>query len=604
MTAGVPVSGVRQTIKANVTTLGTYNISTSTVNGVTFSGTGTFTGTGEQDIVITASGKPIEVGEFSFTINTTPTYTFNRTAIKNPSSNGTANISTFEFNDQNGRMIVGVPVSGITQTLTVNVTSAGTYSISTTTVRGVTFRGSGTFAVTGEQDLVLTASGTPTEVVSYLNNIYTSNTTPNLPFGRGIFEPSSNGYAVVTSYSLSSSSGTMYAGIPVSDVTQTFTANVSKAGTYEITTNTVNGVTFAGSGTFASTGDQNITLTASGTPTVISASDEFTLNTNPSVSFIRTTPHASTNGTAVVTAYSSSSSSGTMTAGVPVSDVTQTFTANVTTAGTYSITITNVNGITFEGSGTFVDIGDQNITLTASGTPISDGTNTFILNTNPDGTFTRTTLVNPSSNGTANVTSYELVSSAGTMADGVPVSNVTQTIIANVATLGSYNISATSNGVTFSRSGSFSNLGARTLILTATGTPIAVSESDNFISNTIPSFTFTRTTNSASTNGLAIISGHTIGISTGTMKQGVAVTGVSQTISVNVTTLGTYNISAVKNGVTFAASGTFTNFGNQNIVLIASGTPGAEAVSTNPLSIFTTNTTPSMTFGKTTSRKN
>lgn len=68
---GTPVSGVTQTIKATVISIGTYNIST-TANGVTFSASGTFTTTGEQDIVLTASGTPILKGNNTFTINTLP----------------------------------------------------------------------------------------------------------------------------------------------------------------------------------------------------------------------------------------------------------------------------------------------------------------------------------------------------------------------------------------------------------------------------------------------------------------------------------------------------------------------------------------------------
>lgn len=77
LTAGVAVSGVTQTITANVTTAGTYNISI-TANGVTFSRSGTFTGTGSQTIVLTASGTPTATGSNTFTLNTTPNCSFSR----------------------------------------------------------------------------------------------------------------------------------------------------------------------------------------------------------------------------------------------------------------------------------------------------------------------------------------------------------------------------------------------------------------------------------------------------------------------------------------------------------------------------------------------
>jgi hypothetical protein len=50
--------------------------------------------------------------------------------------------------------------------------------------------------------------------------------------------------------------------------TITLVANVSTAGTYTIFTNTINGVTFSASGTFGGTGNNTVTLTPTGTPTL------------------------------------------------------------------------------------------------------------------------------------------------------------------------------------------------------------------------------------------------------------------------------------------------------------------------------------------------
>ena len=109
---------------------------------------------------------------------------------------------------------------------------------------------------------------------------------------------------------------------------------------------------------------------------------------------VRATPTIilSTNGNAEVSSYTcSTASAGTMTAGTPVSGVTQTITANVTTVGTYGITAV-ANGVTFFATGTFAGIGAQNIVLTATGTPIAAGSNSFTLNTAPNCSFSRITL--------------------------------------------------------------------------------------------------------------------------------------------------------------------------------------------------------------------
>lgn len=109
------------------------------------------------------------------------------------------------------------------------------------------------------------------------------------------------------------------------------------------------------------------------------------------------TTSPSTNGTAVVSNYgdatcanpSSGTINGTMTAGTPVSGVTMSLYANVTTLGTYNLSAVQ-NGVTFSGTGTFTALGCQLITLTASGTPTTAGATTWGTNSTPMGTATAT----------------------------------------------------------------------------------------------------------------------------------------------------------------------------------------------------------------------
>jgi hypothetical protein len=102
----------------------------------------------------------------------------------------------------------------------------------------------------------------------------------------------------------------------------------------------------------------------------------------------------STNGTGVVTSYTATISGGTLLANAVSSGVTQTISAFVTKAGTYSISTTN-NGVTYSGSGTFASVGPQELVLTATGTPTSTGTHTFSINTSPSCSFSATTIVFP-----------------------------------------------------------------------------------------------------------------------------------------------------------------------------------------------------------------
>jgi hypothetical protein len=53
-------------LQVTVTTPGTYLISTATINGITFSGSGVFFTTGLQTIVLTGTGTPVAAGSFSY----------------------------------------------------------------------------------------------------------------------------------------------------------------------------------------------------------------------------------------------------------------------------------------------------------------------------------------------------------------------------------------------------------------------------------------------------------------------------------------------------------------------------------------------------------
>ena len=587
LTAGTLVSGVSQTITANVTEVGTYNIST-TANGVTFAGAGTFASTGDQDIVLTATGTPITDGSSVFTLNTTPNCNFSRSAVFDLSTNGTAVVSAYSCSTASaGILTAGTAVSGVTQTITATVTTVGSYNISTI-ANGVTFSGTGTFASAGDQDIVLTATGTP---IAAESSLFTLNTTPNCDFSRtSVFDLSTNGTAVVSAYSCSTASaGTLTAGTVASGVTQTITATVITVGSYNIST-TANGVTFSGTGTFTGTGAQNIVLTGTGTPLAAAVGSVFTLNTTPNCNFSRSVISLSTKGTSVVSAYScSTASAGTLTAGSVASGVTQTITATVTSVGSYNIS-TIANGVTFTGAGTFSGTGAQDIVLTATGTPIAAAVGSvFTLNTTPNCNFSRA-VISLSTNGTAVVSAYSCsTASSGTLTPGTEVSGVTQTITATVTSVGTYNISTTASGITFTGSGTFEGTGARTIVLTATGIPTL--GNTPFTLNTTPNCNFSRNVLSSTTNGTAVVSAYRTTGYAGVLAVGKSVQDYRHYIIATVTSVGTYNISTTANGVTFYRSGTFTATGDQAVDLQTSTIP-----TTAGYASFTLNTTPSYTF--------
>jgi uncharacterized protein (TIGR02145 family) len=787
MTAGVAVSGVTQTITATVTTVGTYSIST-TVNGVTFAGSGTFAATGAQDIVLTASGTPTATGTSSFTLNTTPNCNFSRTVLANPSSNGTAVVSGYSCSTASaGMMTAGVAVSGVTRTITATVTTVGTYSISTT-ANGVTFAGAGTFAGTGAQNIVLTATGTP--IASGFHS-FTLNTTPNCSFTRAVYDPgvvlaplpanitlsaispylvasvydqdylpytvptgpaslataqAADGINEATSLNIQGSLTTtgvtlkipytvVTAAVSLPAFSQTF--NVPASFTED---NVARDVTFSyaaaslavGSGTIDATlkaeagtlsakqldiqtgiGNDNLgwllaqftyALNSSGGSAnfdfrniaaipdrnydaaaayrmlylpVLGAGNRMWLNNNLGADYANTTK-ASFNPAKQATASNDQNAYGSRfqwgrgadghelinwtgsTAGTAVNGTTSTLSTTDIPGNSNFITTSSgvndwrnpqnvnlwqgVNGVNnpcpsgyrlptaaewttelnswspLTSVGAFTSSlklpapgyrNEQTGTLPHTGSfghywsSTVNGTNSsglyygsFVSQDSPmraRGQSVRCIAAgHPSTDGTAVVSGYSCsTASAGSMTAGVAVSGVTQTITATVTTVGTYIITATANGVTFAGSGTFAGTGAQNIVLIATGTPTA-SDNHSFTLNTTPNCSFNRFVNDPSSNGTAVVSAYTCSTaSAGTMTAGVAVSGVTQTITATVTTVGTYSISTTANGVTFAASGTFAGIGAQDIVLAATGTPTAATAS--PYS-YTLNTTPNCNF--------
>lgn len=575
MTVGTPVSGVTQTITATVTAVGTYSIFTTTANGVTFSGTGTFAGTGAQDIVLTATGTPIAAGDFTFTLNTTPSCSFSRTVVtlvdvKNLTSGKT-------WLDRN---------LGASQ-VAISSTDANAY--------GDLYQwgrlNDGHQSRTSTTASTLSSTDVPSDTSFILSSSdWRSTANNNLWQGlNGTNNPCPTGYRVPTANEFEAERLTFSS----KDANGAFNSilKFSQVGARNGTTGSLMNVQFYGS-YWTST-------VSAGAPFRMDINDG--LGNGPSWS---TGPNGNkaegyavrcikgdetSGGTAVVSAYTCGAGSGTLYVGFAATGVSQTITANVSTLGTYDISAT-ANGVIFSAKGTFAGTGNQTITLTAKGIPTYGNTYNFMLNTNPSCTFTRTSSSNASTNGDAVVSAYTCTTaSAGMLSAGVQVSGVTQTITAMVTMVGNYSISTTANGITFAANGTFASTGNQDIVLNATGTPTTTG-TDTFTLNTNPTCNFDRTTNQGSTNGTAVVSSYDCSTaSAGSITAGVVVSGVTQTITATVTTIGTYDLSTSSYGVTFSASGSFSATGPKTIVLNATGTPIGTGT-------FTLNTTPNCYF--------
>lgn len=167
--AGVALAGTNFIqVDIDVDKAGSYSISTDTLNGYYFSGSGNFSSTGINTIKLMGKGKPLAGGIDFFTVNFNSTFC-NISVTVLPANSGAPAVFTLQTSGTNcmdaavsGNYTKAVALNSTNKVnIKVNVTTVGTYSISTTATNGMTFSGSGAFGATGLQSVTLTGSGTP-----------------------------------------------------------------------------------------------------------------------------------------------------------------------------------------------------------------------------------------------------------------------------------------------------------------------------------------------------------------------------------------------------------------------------------------------------------
>lgn len=235
--------------------IGEFVVNITSIN--TNSISGTFSGT-----ALDSTSNLIQLTSGSFTS------TFSNGSV-NPSSTGILGDSSGNCKPVIflGTYAQGIPsTSSNTVGVLVTVTTPGPYAISTNTVDGISFSRTGTFSTAGPQNVILYATGTPTVAG---NQVFT------LQYGNSQcgFNLNVLGTAAGTLGSTAGScspfivNGTYQQGIALNaGNTVQFQVNVITPGSYQISTDSVNGVKFTGSGIFPSTGLSKVTLTGTGTP--------------------------------------------------------------------------------------------------------------------------------------------------------------------------------------------------------------------------------------------------------------------------------------------------------------------------------------------------
>ncbi|MEO7311615.1 MAG: hypothetical protein ABIX01_14520 [Chitinophagaceae bacterium] len=268
------------TLEADVTTIGTYMVSTATVNGIKFSGSGTFTVTGIQNMLLQGSGTPSSVGSFSFKPPVGAGCSFTIDVAATPVAMATFTLAGAP-NDCQNAIAAGTYQDGVamdaanTVNIMVNVTAVGVYTLSTDTLDGISFSKSGTFTTTGLQAITLAGHGTP---LLARNLVFTpANGASHCSFNVTVLNAQPLATYVLESGTVAgintciyTVAGTSTAGMALNN-TNTVQMRVycTVLGHFTIATNIVNGMQFAFSGAFTMSGSQMVTLVGIGTPVTV-----------------------------------------------------------------------------------------------------------------------------------------------------------------------------------------------------------------------------------------------------------------------------------------------------------------------------------------------
>ena len=160
--------------------------------------------------------------------------------------------------------------------------------------------------------------------------------------------------------------------------------DVTTAGDYRVSTDTINGFYFSATGVFTATGENTVRLQGNGRPQTVGTNIFTVTYDSTQCTFSVTALPGASGGTAVYTLQGApnncnpGTTQGTYAVGIATnSSNTATVNVDVAAVGTYAIVTTAVNGVTFTASGTFSGPGAQAIVLNASGIPTAEGSFTI-----------------------------------------------------------------------------------------------------------------------------------------------------------------------------------------------------------------------------------
>jgi hypothetical protein len=381
----------------------------------------------------------------------------------------------------------------------LDVTQVGIYIISTDTVNGYYFRATGVTPLPGANSIRLVGFGKPITVGTDVFTVKFGGTAcefnVNVTLGTG---GGGGTTAVFTFPNAAACTGAtqtpnFYVGLPTNPAINTMTllVNVTQAGTYNLTTTSAGGLIFSGTGSLAVGNNQPIILGASGTPGPTAGTINYTFSTTTPVAsscgFGLTVQAAPTPAIFTINCGTAATQTGTFQAGTALT-LANKITLSVTpaTIGSYSITTTIVNGVSYVGAGIFTTTATQNVDLFANplnNTPTTAGS----FNYTTTGGIVPCTNVSVTYTGAPTAATYTIncataATQTGTFVAGTALPATSKiTLSVTPATTGSYTITTNIvNGVSYIGTGNFTNTTTQNVNLFASptnNTPIAAQTS-------------------------------------------------------------------------------------------------------------------------------
>jgi len=232
-------------VNINVANIGAYTLTATTANGYAFSVQGVFVVPGEQTITVPAQGKPENTSpgdHLSFILNGVETDVCSSLTIEvlPPVSSYTMTCGSAKVEgvyqlgvalNSSNRIILPVMVS--------DISNGGSWSVTTNTVNGISFSGSGTFSVAGAQTVPLQGTGTPSAVAP-VNLTLTSNSGGSVATTCNVTIQVA--YSPMTIYASDGGSAYGY-GLEVNSASRAFVMSPRNFGTMENSTVKTTGLT-------------------------------------------------------------------------------------------------------------------------------------------------------------------------------------------------------------------------------------------------------------------------------------------------------------------------------------------------------------------------